>query len=132
MMAVSQGLINLASAPLGGIPVCHGAGGMAGHVRFGARTGGALVMLGLVLTALALFFSESVGLLMAIFPRALLGVLLFFAGAELAIKARDVVGKKGDVYVMVVVAGVAMWNLGAALVAGIVAQQALQRGWLKA
>ncbi len=73
MMAFSQGLMNLLSAPFGGIPLCHGAGGMAGHVRFGARTGGSLVMLGAIMMGLALFFSGSVGLLFQIFPKAILG-----------------------------------------------------------
>jgi MFS superfamily sulfate permease-like transporter len=131
MMAVSQGLMNLVSAPFGGIPLCHGAGGMAGHVRFGARTGGSLVMLGVVMMGLALFFSGSVGLLFQIFPRAVLGVILFFAGAELAITTRDIGGKKEDVYVMLVVAGFAMWNMGAAFLAGVILYQAIHRGWLK-
>jgi MFS superfamily sulfate permease-like transporter len=71
MLAVSQGIMNLFAAPFGGIPLCHGAGGMAGHVRFGARTGGSPVMLGGIMIALALFFSQSVGLLFLIFPKAL-------------------------------------------------------------
>jgi predicted benzoate:H+ symporter BenE len=131
MMAVSQGLLNLVSAPFGGIPLCHGAGGMAGHVRFGARTGGSLVMLGAIMMALALFFSSSVGLLFQIFPKAVLGVILFFAGAELAITVKDIGSKKEDVYVMLVVAGFAMWNMGAAFLAGVILYQALHRGWLK-
>jgi MFS superfamily sulfate permease-like transporter len=131
MMAVSQGVINLVTAPLGGVPACHGAGGMAGHVRFGARTGGALVMLGLVLMGLALFFGDSVGLLFRIFPRAILGVILFFAGSELAVTTRDIGSKKEDVYVMLVVAALATWNMGAAFLAGVVLHQALGRGWLK-
>ena len=131
MMAVSQGLMNLVSAPFGGIPLCHGAGGMAGHVRFGARTGGSLVMLGVIMIALALFFSDSVGLLFQIFPKAILGVILFFAGAELAIRIKDIGSRKEDVYVMLVVAGLAMWNMGVAFLAGVVLYQALQRGWLK-
>jgi MFS superfamily sulfate permease-like transporter len=131
MMAVSQGLINVASAPFGGIPLCHGAGGMAGHVRFGARTGGSLVMLGVLMMALALFFSDSVGLLFQIFPPAVLGVILFFAGAELAITIKDVGSRKQDVYVMLVVAGFAMWNMGAAFLAGVILHQALERGWIR-
>jgi predicted benzoate:H+ symporter BenE len=131
MMAVSQGLLNLLSAPFGGIPLCHGAGGMAGHVRFGARTGGSLVMLGAIMMALALFFSGSVGLLFQIFPKAVLGVILFFAGAELAITVKDIGSKKEDVYVMLIVAGFAMWNMGAAFLAGVILYQALHRGWLK-
>jgi MFS superfamily sulfate permease-like transporter len=131
MMAVSQGIMNVLSAPFGGIPLCHGAGGMAGHVRFGARTGGSLVMLGAIMMGLALFFSHSVGLLFQIFPQAILGVILFFAGTELAITTRDIGSKKEDVYVMLVVAGVATWNMGAAFLAGIILHQALARGWVK-
>jgi len=131
MMAVSQGLMNLFSAPFGGIPLCHGAGGMAGHVRFGARTGGSLVMLGVIMITLALFFSDSVGLLFRIFPKAILGVILFFAGAELAVTIRGIGDKKDDIYVMLVVAGFAMWNMGAAFLAGVILYQALQRRWFK-
>jgi len=130
LMAVSQGLMNLVAAPFGGIPMCHGAGGMAGHVRFGARTGGSLVMLGVILVLLALFFSNSVGLLFQILPAAVLGVILFFAGAELALTTRDIGTRKEDVYVMLVVAGFAMWNMGAAFVVGIILYEALQRRWL--
>jgi MFS superfamily sulfate permease-like transporter len=131
MMAISQGVINILAAPFGGIPLCHGAGGMAGHVRFGARTGGSLVMLGVFMMGLALFFSHFVALLFAIFPKAVLGVILFFAGTELAITTRDIGHRKEDVYVMLVVAGVAAWNMGAAFLAGVILHEALQRRWLR-
>jgi predicted benzoate:H+ symporter BenE len=39
-VAIDHGLMNLVGASLGGVPMCHGAGGMAAHIRFGARTGG--------------------------------------------------------------------------------------------
>ena len=45
-VAVSTGLMNLLGSAVGGIPMCHGAGGMASHVAFGARTGGSVVILG--------------------------------------------------------------------------------------
>jgi hypothetical protein len=45
-IAISQGIMNLTALLFGRVPNCHGAGGMAGHVRFGAKTGGALVILG--------------------------------------------------------------------------------------
>src|SRR5690606_8912772 len=45
-VAWSTGLMNLASSATGGVPMCHGAGGLAAHVRFGARTGGATMILG--------------------------------------------------------------------------------------
>jgi len=130
-IAISQGIMNLVAPLFGGIPMCHGAGGMAGHVRFGARTGGSLVILGTVLILFALFFSDSVSLIFKIFPNAILGVILFFAGSELAIVVKDIGDKKTDFYVMIIVAAVAMWNMGAAFLAGVIMDNALRRGWLK-
>ncbi len=130
-IAISQGVMNLVSPLFGGIPMCHGAGGMAGHVRFGARTGGALVILGTMLIVIALFFSESVSIIFKIFPNAILGVILFFAGSELAIVVRDIGDKKSDFYVMLIVAAFAMWNMGVAFLVGVVMDNALKRGWIK-
>ncbi len=130
-IAISQGIMNLVSPLFGGIPMCHGAGGMAGHVRFGAKTGGALVILGSILIFIALFFSESISIIFKIFPNAILGVILFFAGSELAIVVRDIGDKKSEFYVMIVVAAVAMWNMGVAFLAGVILDNSLRRGWLK-
>jgi predicted benzoate:H+ symporter BenE len=130
-IAVSQGIMNLVAPLFGGIPMCHGAGGMAGHVRFGARTGGALVILGGILIFIALFFSESVSIIFKIFPNPILGVILFFAGSELALVVKDIGGKKSDFYVMLIVAAFAMWNMGAAFLVGVVLDTSLRRGWLK-
>lgn len=130
-IAVSQGVMNLVSPLFGGIPMCHGAGGMAGHVRFGARTGGALVILGSMLVLIALFFSDSVEIIFKIFPNAILGVILFFAGSELAIVVKDIGNKKADFYVMLIVAAFAMWSMGAAFLAGVILDNSLRRGWIK-
>ncbi len=119
-------------APLhGGIPMCHGAGGMAGHVRFGARTGGAVVILGTTLIFIALFFSDSVSIIFKIFPNAIPGVILFFAGSDLAIVVKDIGDKKSDFYVMLIVAAIAMWNMGAAFLVGVIMDNALRRCRLK-
>jgi MFS superfamily sulfate permease-like transporter len=126
MLALDHALMNLAAAPLGGVPMCRGAGGMAGHVRFGARTGGALVILGVVLLSAALFFSDSVGTLFRLFPAPVLGVILFFAGAELAASMHEEMLSRADRVVLVVTAGVALWNMGAAFVAGLLLYYASQ------
>lgn len=130
-IAISQGIMNLVAPVFGGVPMCHGAGGMAGHVRFGAKTGGALVILGSILVLTALFFSDSVAIFFRIFPNAILGVILFFAGSELAIVVRDIGDKKSDFYVMLIVAAFAMWNMGAAFLVGIILDNSLRRGWMK-
>jgi hypothetical protein len=130
-MAVSTGLMNLLSGGLGGVPMCHGAGGMAGHVRFGARTGGAVVILGVVLIVVALFFSGSVGTLLRLFPTSILGVILFLTGAQLALGACDISKDKGERFVTVVTAALAVWNVGIAFVVGVAAYALAKRGLLR-
>lgn len=130
-VAYSTGILNLWSSALGGIPMCHGAGGMAGHVKFGARTGGSSVMLGIVLTVLALFFAGSVGTLFQLIPPAVLGVILFIAGAELALSSRDPRAEKEDRFVVIATAAFAVLHVGVAVLFGILAHVAAKRGWLK-
>lgn len=127
-VATSMGIMNLLAPVIGGTPVCHGAGGMAGHVRFGARTGGALVILGSILIVLALFLGNSVELVFQMFPSAILGVILFVAGIELALSSRDIGSRREDMYVMLVTAAFATWNMGAAFAVGVVMDRALRRG----
>ena len=123
--------MNLISTFIGGIPMCHGAGGMAGHIRFGARTGGALVILGVIVLLTGLFLSDSVALLFQVFPRSILGVILFFAGVELALVVKDIKLKKQNLFVLLVTAGTAMWNMGVAYLAGLLLYYGLQRRWIQ-
>lgn len=130
-VAYSTGFLNLWSSALGGIPMCHGAGGMAGHVKFGARTGGSSVMLGILLTGLALFFARSVDTLFLLFPPAVLGVILFIAGTELALRSRDPQAEKEDRFVVIATAAFAVLHVGVAVLFGVAAHVASKRGWLK-
>ncbi len=123
--------MNFISVLVGGVPMCHGAGGMAGHIRFGARTGGALVILGLIVLLTGLFLSDSVAFLFQVFPRPILGVILFFAGVELALVVRDIKLKKQNLFVLLVTTGTAMWNMGVAYLAGLILYYGLQRRWFK-
>jgi MFS superfamily sulfate permease-like transporter len=130
-ISLDHGVMNLISTFIGGVPVCHGAGGMAGHIRFGARTGGALVILGVIVLLTGLFLSDSVTLLFRFFPRSVLGVILFFAGVELSLVVKDIKLKKQNLFVLVVTAGTAMWNMGVAYLAGLILYYGLQRRWFK-
>jgi predicted benzoate:H+ symporter BenE len=87
-LATTSGLANIALAPFGALPMCHGAGGLAAHYRFGARSGAAPLMLGLAFLALALAPSEITATTLAAIPAAGLGALLLFAAGELAISKR--------------------------------------------
>ena len=130
-IALDHGLMNLVSTGLGGVPLCHGAGGMAGHIRFGARTGGALVILGVLILLAGLFLSDSVMLIFQIFPRPVLGVILFFAGVELALVVRDIRLRRENLFVLLVTAGTAMWNMGVAYLAGLLLYYAIHKRWVK-
>ena len=130
-VAISTGIINLFAPAIGGVPMCHGAGGMAGHVRFGARTGGALVILGSVMILLALFFSGSIETIFKIFPVPVLGVILFLTGGQLALGSCDLGRTKNDRFVSLTVAACAMWNIGIAFVLGLALHHLLKRGLIK-
>jgi hypothetical protein len=118
-VATSTGVMNLLSAACGGVPMCHGAGGMAGHVAFGAKTGGAPIILGVVLLLVAFFLSGSVGIILELFPRAVLGVILFLTGAQLALGSCDFSKNKEERFITLVTAAFSMWNVGLAFVAGV-------------
>ncbi|MDP3879813.1 MAG: putative sulfate/molybdate transporter [Dehalococcoidales bacterium] len=87
-LSLSTGIGNLMSALLGGYMMCHGAGGLAGHYRFGARTGGAPVMIGAFFLLLGLFLGGGGLALLALIPVAVVGSLLLFSGIELASSSR--------------------------------------------
>jgi MFS superfamily sulfate permease-like transporter len=131
LLALDHGLMNLVAAPLGGVPMCRGAGGMAGHIRFGARTGGALVILGALLMVGALFFADSVATVFRLFPLPVLGVILFFGGIELAVGINGDTFSRSERTVLVVTAGIALWNMGVAYLAGLLLYHAAQRRILR-
>ena len=120
--AISMGLANVAAGALAAMPVCHGAGGLAAHYRFGARTGGSNIMIGVLLAVLAIACGKVGVTLVSAIPNAVLGVLLLFAGLELATLLHDV-DKKEDLFIASFIAGIALatTNMSVAFGAGIVA-----------
>lgn len=87
-LSLSSGFGNLFLTPLGAIPMCHGAGGLVAHHRFGARTGGAPLIIGLVLLTLVLL-PDRLGLAwLSAIPIIALGVLLLIASLQLAASRR--------------------------------------------
>ena len=75
-------------SPFGAMPMCHGAGGLAAHHRFGARTGAAPLLLGGLFLGLGLLFSAAALDLLLMIPMAAVGAFLAIAGADLAISRR--------------------------------------------
>src|ERR1700722_2180191 len=130
-VATSTGAMNLTSAVFGGVPMCHGAGGMAGHVAFGARTGGAPIILGVILLCLAIGFSGSIEAVFNVLSPAVLGVILFLTGAQLALGSCDFSKNKSERFITLATAAFAMWNVGLAFVLGLTLAYIHKRGRLR-
>jgi sulfate permease, SulP family len=79
-LATTFGSANLLAGALGGMPVCHGAGGLTAHVAFGARTGGAPLVMGIALLTLGVGFGAGLAALLTAFPLPILAGLLATAG----------------------------------------------------
>lgn len=125
-LCISMALANLMSFFLGGIPMCHGAGGLASRYRFGARTGGSNLIIGVIFIALALLLGEHLMGAIYLLPMSALGVLLIFAGAQLGLTLLDMKTRK-ELFVAILVVGITLAsNLAAGFLAGIAVAYALK------
>ena len=131
-LALTTGLGNLLAAPFGGYLMCHGAGGMTAHYRFGARTATAPLLIGLVLAALGLVLGASGYQLLRTIPDAVLGALLLFSGIDLALSSKPGEHKGADLFLVLLMAalGVAV-NPAVAFAVGVPLAYAVKHGWLK-
>lgn len=118
-LAISTGIGNLLLAPLGAMPMCHGAGGVVAQARFGAKTAAAPILLGSLLLVLAVVYGDAVAFLLTTFPLAVAGALLVIAGADLAI-SRRLLDSRPDCWPVIGVTALvaAFLNPALALVAG--------------
>jgi hypothetical protein len=118
-MAISVALMNLGTCLFGAMPTCHGSGGLAGQHRFGARTGGSMVLLGITKMGLGILFGSAVGVLLAAFPASILGVLLAFAGLELGLVARESSDRNGFFVVAATAGGILGVNAAVGFLLGL-------------
>ena len=105
--ALTMGLVNFPAGFFGAVPMCHGTGGLAAHYRFGGRTGGAPVMIGIFFVVVALVLGELGLTLLASIPNSVLGVLLVFAGLELCPLMRSLKTNE-EYFVALLIAGIAL------------------------
>lgn len=118
-LCVSMAIANLGSFFIGGMPMCHGAGGLASRYRFGARTAGSNVIIGGIFLVIALFFGSQALAIINLLPMSVLGVLLIFAGAQLALTILDMQTRK-ELFVVVLIVGITLAsNLAAGFLTGI-------------
>jgi len=126
-LANSMGIINCMVGFLGGMPMCHGAGGLAAHYSFGARTGGSNIMIGLLFLISGIFFGKMSFVVLSCLPNAVFGTLLLFTGLELSILIRDL-DQKNDIFIALLIACIAisMNNMGVAFISGILTDHLLK------
>ncbi|SLM32259.1 putative sulfate permease (SulP) [Desulfamplus magnetovallimortis] len=123
---VSMAFANFFSFLLGGMPLCHGAGGLAAHYRFGAKTAGSNVMIGGLFLALALILGNDIVGMFNLLPMSILGVLLVFAGAQLTLTIMDLETRK-DYFVATLILGITLSsNLAAGFIAGMIVGRLLK------
>ena len=89
-LSLNMGLMNLTFPFFGGMPLCHGAGGLAGQYYFGARTGGANVLEGILEIIMGVLLATSIAGIFILFPMAIIGAMMFMVGFEMIKFAKDV------------------------------------------
>lgn len=89
-------VMNLINPVFGGIPTCHGAGGLIGQYYFGGRTGGSVVIYGCIYIILGTFFSQIFSEIIRIFPLPVLGSILLFEGMAIMMLIQDISSNKDD------------------------------------
>jgi SulP family sulfate permease len=130
--ALTMGIANLPTGFFGGVPMCHGTGGLAAHYRFGARTGGAPLMIGAIFVVMALVFGEAGFTFLTLIPNSVLGVLLIFAGLELCPLIRSLKANE-EYFVALLISGIslAVPNMAWAFGIGIVVDLFIRKAKIK-
>jgi hypothetical protein len=130
-ISLTYALMNLINPFFGGIPTCHGSGGMAGHYTFGGRTGGSVIIYGLLYLVLGVFFAGSFEQVVYLFPKPILGTILLFEAIALLALARDMAWSAPQL-ALVFAVGLLAVNLSygylVALVVGTVLAYLVERG----
>ncbi len=129
-IAFTYSIMNLAAPFASGVPVCHGSGGLAGHHRFGARTGGSVLIYGAIFLVLGLFFGGVIFEAVKVFPFPILGVLLVFEGFALVKLVTKVKDSKVDLTIALFVGAIIVglpYGYVIGMVGGSVAYHLLRR-----
>ncbi len=126
-LCISMALANLLGFVFGGMPMCHGAGGLAAHYRFGARTAGSNMIIGFFIVSAVILIGDQLLNLFHLIPYAVLGVLLFFAGGQLALTITDM-QKRSEMFIAMSMLGIALaTNLAVGFLTGLFLAFALGR-----
>ena len=125
-LCISMAAANFLSFFFGGMPMCHGAGGLASRYRFGARTAGSNILSGIIFLGIAVLLGGHSLSFFYLLPMSALGVLLIFAGSQLTLTLLDMKTRK-DLFVPMMVLGITLAsNLAVGFLTGIALAYALK------
>ncbi|MBX7257670.1 MAG: putative sulfate/molybdate transporter [Candidatus Hydrogenedentes bacterium] len=108
-IGVTYSMFNFIAALCGGIPVCHGSGGMAGQYAFGGRTGGTVVINGLFYLGIGVACFFGFNDIVALFPLPVLGAILLIESITLMTCVRDTLQPRFDGAIALSVGLIAFW-----------------------
>lgn len=126
-LSLNMGVMNVILPFFGGMPLCHGAGGLAGQYYFGARTGGANIIEGVIEIGLGLFLATGIAIIFSKFPSAIVGAMMFLVGIELGKFAKDIRFNLDLIPTAVTVAGSVIFNMAVGFGAGLIIHYAFIR-----
>lgn len=118
-VCLSAGIGNAVSGVIGGMPMCHGAGGLTAHVRFGARTVWMNVMLGMAFIVLGLFFASRVTAVLGLLPVWVLAAFLAYAGLSHGLLLSDLGGVELFLALCAGILGAVLRNLAVTVVVAL-------------
>lgn len=104
-ISTTYSVMNIVNPFFSGVPTCHGSGGIAGHYTFGGRTGGSVIIYGMLYVVLGLFFSGGFATAVKLFPLPILGIILLFEAVALMRLVRDTMTVPSD-FALVMLVGV--------------------------
>lgn len=117
----SMAIGNIASGIMGGVPMCHGCGGLTAHCKFGATSERPGYIIGFTLIALALLFGSSALSVIQAFPKGILGAMLFYVGLQHSLFIKDILKDKTAMFIALVsaISGFLLNNLTIGFLLGI-------------
>ncbi len=121
-LGLSIGFGNMLIGLFGGFPMCHGAGGIAAYKQFGGKTGGTVIIIGLVLILFALVSPLSA--LLFLIPVPLLAAMLLFDSWRMVTVIKTLV-LPFEIVVALVVSSISFTtrNLTIALLTGLILEK---------
>jgi SulP family sulfate permease len=116
-VTLSGGLANVAVGSLGGMPMCHGSGGLTAHYRSGARSYRMNLLIGVPLLVLGLGFGATAFSALGLIPVAVLAGLLAFTGVMHSLLVADLRGY--ELAVAVGMGAIGLWTSNLAVSLGL-------------